>query len=103
MTGAAQGPGRAQVKLYFSGYAPTSVTRLEVWLDDRHCASLGPGREERVPSSAAAHRFHRHGSSGHRLTVKHSAPAGRTWCAPIWWTGAAGQTAARGTWRYVTS
>ncbi len=90
-----------RLKLRFHGHAGSGVRRLVVWLDDRTCASTAHaerGRKDlRRPSV-----LHVHGHFRAVLTILHSSKGTHVACAYLThrYTGL---TAARTSWRYVTS
>jgi hypothetical protein len=100
----ASGPSTAQtgqsVTLQFKGYADNGVTRLRVWLDDRTCATTAASEGARSGLQAPTpfdvhHRFRA------RLTIQHSSKGTHVACAYLVYKGT--NTAARASWRYVTS
>jgi hypothetical protein len=99
------GPRTAQVgqrvRLHFRGYAASGVHRLRVWLDDRACASTARAEGARIGLRSPTD-FSVDGHFRDRLTVEHSAKGTHVVCAYLVHRTSQ-ETAARGSWRYVTS
>jgi hypothetical protein len=99
-----RGPRRVRagqrVQLRFTGYAGSGVSRLRVWLDDRSCATTAQAESAR---EGLEHRgFHVVRTFRDRLTVEHSSKGTHVVCAYLVHR-ASQRTAARASWRYVTS
>ena len=101
----ASGPRHATaghtVKLEFRGHAASGVRRLLVWLDDQTCAQTAQAERGRHylrgPSS-----FGVHGRYRAVLKVMSSSKGTHVACAYLTYRHS-GLTAARASWRYVTS
>ncbi len=100
MTGPRKAHAGQRVRLHFTGYAAPGVPRLRVWLDDRSCATSA-----RVEASRAGleHRaFAVKARFRSVLTVERSYKGTHVVCAYLVRRSSRG-TAARASWRYVTS
>lgn len=88
-----------RIQLHFTGYAGAGVSRLRVWLDDRTCAITARAESARTGLShsgfAVRHRFR------DRLTVERTSKGTHVVCAYL--VRSSRGTAARASWRYVTS
>jgi hypothetical protein len=99
------GPHRVQaghtVRLRFTGHAASGVRQLRVWLDDRTCATTaqaeGTRSGLRPPTNFAVR-----GNFRARLTVTSSSRGTHVVCAYLVYRRTQ-NTAARASWRYVTS
>jgi hypothetical protein len=101
----ASGPRTAQagqqVRLHFTGYAARGANRLRVFLDDQSCATTARSEGTRMDLRAPTD-FRVHARFRDRLIVSHSSPGTHVVCAYLV-SRSTDQTAARTSWRYVTS
>jgi hypothetical protein len=89
-----------RVRLHFTGHAAANVPKLRVWLDHRRCADTARAEGERADLKAPTD-FKVRGNFRARLTVEHSSKGTHVVCAYLVHR-ATQDTAARGSWRYVT-
>lgn len=89
-----------RVRLHFTGYAASGVSRLRVWLDNRSCATTAQAEAGRA---GLRHRgFSVSGRFRDLLTVERSSSGTHVVCAYLVYRSSS-RTAARGSWSYVTS
>jgi hypothetical protein len=89
------------VKLNFTGHAASGVRTLRVWLDNRQCATTAESEGKRSGLQSPTD-FRVRGTFHARLTVKRSSKGTHVVCAYLVHRTSQ-STAARASWRYVTS